>query len=212
MRINNAGNVGIGTASPVNEFEVYGTGQPRITVRTVESISEALEIGFQFGTAANASTNTLALIRSVPTQVDPNPIIADLAFSTNSGDNVAERMRITGAGNVGIGTTSPVSIGGTTGILTLYGSNATALVLGNSAGTGVYFTKTGNDLNIRNTEAGYIRLTTSDTERMRVKSTGSVRFVPLASAPAGPEAGDVYYDSTTNKLRCYNGTTWNDLF
>ena len=31
--------------------------------------------------------------------------------------------------NVGIGTNSPVSIGGHSGVLTLYGSNATALAL-----------------------------------------------------------------------------------
>ena len=52
----------------------------------------------------------------------------------------------------------------------------------------------------------------SPVERFRVKPGGQVRFVPLASAPASSQAGDVYYDSTTNKLRCYNGTTWNDLF
>jgi hypothetical protein len=54
--------------------------------------------------------------------------------------------------------------------------------------------------------------TSSQIERMRIKSTGQVRFVPLASAPSGAQAGDVYYDSGTNKLRCYDGTIWNDLF
>ena len=48
--------------------------------------------------------------------------------------------------------------------------------------------------------------------KMTLKSTGQVRFVPLASDPSGAEAGDVYYNSTSNKLKCYNGTTWNDLF
>lgn len=36
-------------------------------------------------------------------------------------------------------------------------------------------------------------------------------FVPQIE-PATPKAGDVYYSSSTNKLRCYNGTIWNDLF
>jgi len=53
---------------------------------------------------------------------------------------------------------------------------------------------------------------TDPVERVRVKSGGQVRFVPLAAAPANAEAGDVYYDSGTNKLRCYDGTAWNDLF
>jgi hypothetical protein len=101
------GNVGIGTASPVNELEIFGSSQPRLAIRTAESILESLELGFQFGTGANSSTNTLGLIRAVPTQVDPNPLIADLAFSTNAGDSNTEKVRITGVGNVGIGTTTP---------------------------------------------------------------------------------------------------------
>lgn len=72
-------------------------------------------------------------------------------------------------------------------------------------------------LNAGGTNSNALKFATNEggntpVERLRVKQTGSVRFVPLATAPSGPEAGDVYYDSTTNKLRCYNGTTWNDLF
>jgi hypothetical protein len=52
----------------------------------------------------------------------------------------------------------------------------------------------------------------SGTERFTIKGTGAIRFVPMASAPASAAAGDVYYDSTTNKIRCYNGSAWNDLF
>jgi hypothetical protein len=32
------------------------------------------------------------------------------------------------------------------------------------------------------------------------------------NAIASPAAGLIVYDSTTNKLQCYNGSTWNDLF
>jgi hypothetical protein len=32
------------------------------------------------------------------------------------------------------------------------------------------------------------------------------------NAIASPATGLVLYDSTTNKLQCYNGSTWNDLF
>ena len=32
------------------------------------------------------------------------------------------------------------------------------------------------------------------------------------NAISSPAAGLVVYDSTTNKLCCYNGSTWNDLF
>lgn len=38
-----------------------------------------------------------------------------------------------------------------------------------------------------------------------------LRIEPSAT-PSSPAAGDIYFDSTTNKLRCYDGTSWNDLF
>ena len=47
-------------------------------------------------------------------------------------------------------------------------------------------------------------------DRLHINDT--IRLEPRATEPSSPGAGDIYYDSTTNKLRCYNGTTWNDLF
>jgi parallel beta-helix repeat protein len=44
-----------------------------------------------------------------------------------------------------------------------------------------------------------------------LRDTGAFNYVPQAE-PATAQAGDVYYDSTSNKLRCYNGTSWNNLF
>ena len=79
---------------------------------------------------------------------------------------------------------------------------------------------------------------TANTERMRI-SNGGIGINTLAAnnasatlqidsttqgvlfprmtttqknAIASPAAGLVVYDSTTNKLCCYNGSTWNDLF
>jgi hypothetical protein len=49
------------------------------------------------------------------------------------------------------------------------------------------------------------------TERARIKSTGQMRFVPLASDPAGAQAGDIYYNSTTNALKLYDGTVWRTI-
>jgi hypothetical protein len=54
--------------------------------------------------------------------------------------------------------------------------------------------------------------TSTPTERMRVKSAGQVRFVPLAADPTvNVEDGDVYYNSATNKLRVRAGGAWADL-
>lgn len=46
-------------------------------------------------------------------------------------------------------------------------------------------------------------------EQLKINNSGTVRFIPLASAPAtGNSAGDVYFDSTFGKLRVYSGTAW----
>jgi hypothetical protein len=48
-------------------------------------------------------------------------------------------------------------------------------------------------------------------------STGAVQInevlsLPPRAQPASGTAGDVYFDSTTSKLRCFDGTLWQDLF
>lgn len=37
-------------------------------------------------------------------------------------------------------------------------------------------------------------------------------FVQLSSDPASPEAGFTYYNTTTNKVRTWDGTIWNNLY
>ena len=44
-----------------------------------------------------------------------------------------------------------------------------------------------------------------------IKTMTTGLFFP-STASGSPTAGQVYYDSGTNKLRCYNGSVWNDLF
>lgn len=41
---------------------------------------------------------------------------------------------------------------------------------------------------------------------------GEVLNLAPGAEPAGATAGDIYFDGTTSKLRCYDGTVWNDLF
>jgi hypothetical protein len=46
----------------------------------------------------------------------------------------------------------------------------------------------------------------------RAVHIASVLRLEPSAAPASPAAGDIYYDSTSNKLRCHDGTLWHDLF
>ncbi len=50
---------------------------------------------------------------------------------------------------------------------------------------------------------------TSPAAPLHVKDL--MRLEP-STAPASPSAGDIYFDSATGKLRCHDGTGWNDLF
>ena len=80
---------------------------------------------------------------------------------------------------------------------------------GTNANTYAQLGFSGNTLRVEGTSN--VQLVASGATSLTAKSTGAINFNSYSSAPAG-SAGDVYYDSTTNKLRCHNGTSWNDLF
>jgi len=141
----------------------------------------------------------------------------------NSGDNLTffknnstASMTLDASGNLSLGQSSSALQSGGTGI-TLFGTSASEIkflnsTTGSTASDGTAIVTTGNNFSINNRESGFVSIGTSNTERVSVKTNGQVRFVPLAADPVGAETGDVYYNSTSNKLKCYNGTTWNDLF
>ena len=72
-------------------------------------------------------------------------------------------------------------------------------------------------------------LLTNNLERMRVSATGDVgigtssparklhvsdvmRLEPRNGSPSSPSKGDIYFDSADDKLKCYDGTIWQNLF
>jgi hypothetical protein len=97
VRINNLGNVGIGTSSPGYKLDVTGT------IR-----SNAASNGYAF--LVDNGTYSGGLIPSTATGglILYNAVAQPLGFWTNN----VERMRIDSSGNVGIGTSSPGSLFG----------------------------------------------------------------------------------------------------
>jgi len=102
MRILTGGDVGIGTGSPGRKLDVVGSGS--ITVRSRSTDTTGVTVGIL--AAEHASGSSLQVRAGVGfTNLISTGAADPLIFSTNS----TERMRITSAGNVGIGTASPGS-------------------------------------------------------------------------------------------------------
>jgi hypothetical protein len=90
MRINSAGDVGIGTTSPGRRLSIAGGG---FAFDDANTISRSVHWG-------NGSIYSLLVTGDAPNGV--------LSFGTNTNGNAAtEKMRIDASGNVGIGVTSP---------------------------------------------------------------------------------------------------------
>lgn len=135
-----AGSLGIGTSAPKNELEIVGSGSPRLSIRSAtESVSEAQEIGFGFGTGINASSNTVAVISAVTTQADPSALKGGLVFSTNRGDSVTTAMTLAADGNVTIA--APAS-GATLALTPFTGATAFSVSGDSGAGSAASFNNT----------------------------------------------------------------------
>ena len=103
LRITQYGDIGIGTSAPESKLHIIdAAGTNNILLQsTTNALNETM--GIAFGT--QPGDRTKAAIASVNTNTG-NPAGA-LALYTNTGAGLAEKMRITATGNVGIGTTSP---------------------------------------------------------------------------------------------------------
>jgi hypothetical protein len=112
MRIDANGNVGIGTTSPGNKLEVKGAGTDAVenvlgvyntlTPGTAKGKGAAIQLGW-------SNAQYYSKIATIFESRNPDYLRPSLAFFTmDESDTVSsERLRISSAGNVGIGTTNP---------------------------------------------------------------------------------------------------------
>jgi hypothetical protein len=152
LSVDASGNVAIGIATPTT----------RLTIGRVDSSSEGGQIDL-----CRASDNTNAW----GIDVFGNTTTPSLRFV----DNVASaaRMVITGAGNVGIGTTTPNANGLSTA-LTINGTSTSGLEI-NANGVNQGYLIASTSLMILNARTSIpLLFYTADTERMRITSTGNV--------------------------------------
>lgn len=182
MFINTNGNVGIGTTSPDAIFHVAKVnsgglgGQIVIDNPATSTLGNSVEISFL--TDAGASGAGTRNARIIAQNENAGNGAANMQFWTWNGGTDAERMRITSGGNVGIGTSSPMTFGSFTN-LTIASSatnNYSAIFLVNSSVSirGSWYQNGGNQINFGTATAHPLVFDTSDVERMRITSGGNV--------------------------------------
>jgi hypothetical protein len=164
LRITSAGNVGIGTSSAPSRLSVVGGattlgGTAVFNAEIVEEISTAKR-GLLFGHDTSAQIGLIG--------ANSGGAASNLAFWTFSGSAWGERMRITSAGNVGIGTSSP--------------SEKLVVVEGNAhfirtGGAKLRLSDQNNEVSIESLPSGVISdmvFKTSSVERARIDSSGNL--------------------------------------
>jgi hypothetical protein len=126
MRIDSSGNVGIGTTSPNGKLNVAG-----------EILTSGTLSAHQNGAGAffYSSSDNAVGIRAYSATSGTAASAIIFSNSSGGGTGLAERMRITSAGRVGIGTTSPSrALHVATGVLTLANNNGALFTDTSNAG------------------------------------------------------------------------------
>lgn len=162
MRILSSGNIGIGTTAPGTKLHVTGTttfdgdgaSRAEITSSTANSVV-SLDVGGFTGTPS---------------------VARDVRFLTNvAANNKSERMRITSAGNVGIGTTNP---SGPLNVHSASGDTNLYVTTGNTAAsTNIFFGDSGNSTIGRivyDHNGDYMKFRTNGSDAMRIDSNGNL--------------------------------------
>ena len=192
MRIDSSGNVGIGTSSPSTytnqQLVVFGQG-----------IANACSTGTttaRFEIFSNGQTNNQITLSQGFGGTDNigylyNRANAAFVFGTNN----TERMRITSAGEVCVGTTTPLVASGARGNITINGTDA-VLAFGNSGTNSAYIFNNSSMFEINAIGSRTINFTSNATERMRIDSSGNLLVGTTSSS-----------GTITTKASTANGST-----
>jgi hypothetical protein len=166
LRIDASGNVGIGTSSPLSILHIGSGADANIPITIAPSTGGNAEFRNTSGTGT-------------------------FTFTNNNG--ASERLRITSAGNVGIGTTTPnadLELGGTGEVLRLSGSSTNAYIRNTDGTTNQWYIGSGGVAGLQHYiyAAQPMTFHTSGLERARIDASGNLL---VGNTEANPASGNV---------------------
>jgi len=175
IRITSTGNVGIGTSSPSQKFQVYNSSNGTSAAFGGTTYGIRIDNG---GTYSAGESTIFGVDDTFYGTYQPLALSASqLSFKISNN----ERMRINSSGDIGIGTDTPIQnwTGGAKKILHLKaGSGASAIVtIGDNDGTNGNLQLVGasnGDAGVYNFANGNMRFGTDGAERMRIDSSGRI--------------------------------------
>jgi len=190
--------VGIGTTNPREELQVNTNGPAATLIFNEETDSRPGstiigEVVFAGDTTSGSSYRNFTKIDTGITDDSTATYTGFMRFLTSNSGTLAERMRITGAGNVGIGTTNPTSGTGVGRVLEISGGDS---------GLSLNSTTAGVRWSIDSQTSGKLFISQGSTARMVVENnTGNVGIGTTSPLDKLHIDGDILVNDTSNDAR-----------
>jgi len=184
---------------PVNSIKNFGNGVSHNFCARADSSAQGLLAGYSFyPTFVGTGDNTVRRAADISAGFTGAWATEYLSFGVGTGATndaavkTTERMRITGAGNVGIGTSSPTEKLDVVGNIALTGS----VVFEGATADGFETTLSVTD-------------PTADRTITLPNASGTVALIAVSdTAPTSPVAGNLWYKSDTGAMYVYYDSFW----